>query len=62
MWVLDVPGIVGGRVIVPREVKVKLVTFNFGVNSRRLSTSKSPTAICAPLGSLYFAVTFFQTQ
>lgn len=31
----DVPENVGDRVTVPREVGVKVETFNFGVNSRR---------------------------
>ena len=31
----DVPENVEGRVTVPREVEIKVVTFNFGVNSRR---------------------------
>lgn len=30
----EVPKNMEGRVIVPREVEVKVVTFNFGVNPR----------------------------
>lgn len=31
----EMPKNMGVRVIVPREVEVKVVTFNFGVNPRR---------------------------
>ena len=48
----DVPENVEGRLTVPREVEVKVVTFNFGVNSRR-QVPQFPDSHCAHLGSLW---------